>query len=51
MAQDYVSLKQLAETLGMDRSHVRRYVLRHGLQPHMKLCIALLNNAMTESMN
>ena len=36
MAQDYVSLKQLAETLGMDRSHVRRYVLRHGLQPHKR---------------
>ena len=36
MAQDYVSLKQLAEALGMDRSHVRRYVLRHGVQTHKR---------------
>jgi len=36
MDQDFVSLKQLAENLGMDRSHVRRYVLRLGIQPHKR---------------
>ena len=30
---EYVSLKQLAETLGMDRSHARRFVLRLGYKP------------------
>ncbi|MFH1110015.1 MAG: hypothetical protein V1790_12605 [Planctomycetota bacterium] len=30
---EYVSLKELAITLGMDRSHARRYVLKLGYQP------------------
>lgn len=29
---DYVSLKQLADELGMDRSNFRKYVLREGFQ-------------------
>ena len=29
----YISLKQLAEELGMDRSHCRRYVLKLGVEP------------------
>ncbi|MBI4323954.1 MAG: hypothetical protein HY674_01695 [Chloroflexi bacterium] len=36
MATDYVSLKQLSDDLGMGRSHARRYVLRHGIQPHKR---------------
>jgi hypothetical protein len=36
MTQDFVSLKQLAQELGMDRSHARRYVLRHGITPHKR---------------
>lgn len=36
MAQEYVSLKQLAEEIGMDRSHARRYVLRLGITPHKR---------------
>ena len=36
MAEDYVSLKHLAEELGMDRSHARRYVLRLGIKPHKR---------------
>jgi len=36
MAQDYVSLKQLAVDLGMDRSHARRYVTGHGVRPHKR---------------
>ena len=36
MAEDFVSLKQLATELGMDRSHARRYVLRHGVTPHKR---------------
>jgi hypothetical protein len=34
MEQTFVSLKQLAVELGMDRSHARRYVLRLGIEPH-----------------
>ncbi len=30
---EYVSLKQLADRLGMDRSHARRFVLRLGYKP------------------
>jgi len=30
---DIVSLKQLADALGMDRSHARRYILRQGFRP------------------
>jgi hypothetical protein len=36
MSLDYVSLKQLSEEIGMDRSHARRYVLRFGIQPHKR---------------
>src|SRR5262249_59216755 len=36
MAEDFVSLKQLATELGMDRSHARRYVLRLGFTPHKR---------------
>ena len=31
--EDYISSKHLAETLGMDRSHARRYVLKLGFKP------------------
>jgi hypothetical protein len=34
MAEEYVSLKRLAEEIGMDRSHARRYVLKLGITPH-----------------
>lgn len=30
---DYVSLKQLAEELGLDRSNMRKYVIKHGFTP------------------
>ena len=33
MSEEYVSLKELAEELGMDRSHARKYVLNLGLKP------------------
>jgi hypothetical protein len=33
MSQEYVSIKQLANELGMDRSHARRYVLSLGVEP------------------
>ena len=33
MTEEYVSIKQLAEDIGMDRSHARRYVLNLGLKP------------------
>ncbi|MEW6252455.1 MAG: hypothetical protein AB1716_17590 [Planctomycetota bacterium] len=33
MADEFISLKRLAEQLGMDRSHARRYVLRLGFHP------------------
>ncbi len=36
MAEDYVSLKQLAEELGLDRSNTRKYVLKHGVHPHKR---------------
>lgn len=36
MAEEFVSLKQLAEELEMDRSHARRYVLRLGVTPHKR---------------
>jgi len=31
--EEYISIKHLAERLGMDRSHARRYVLRLGFKP------------------
>lgn len=33
MAEEYISIKQLATEIGMDRSHARRYVLGLGLTP------------------
>jgi hypothetical protein len=33
MSDEYISLKQLAGDLGMDRSHARRYVLNLGVNP------------------
>lgn len=36
MAEEYVSLKHLAEEIGMDRSHARRYVLKLGITPHKR---------------
>jgi len=33
MADEFISIKRLAEQLGMDRSHARRYVLRLGFHP------------------
>ena len=32
----FVSIKELAETLGMDRSHARRYVLKLGIKPQKR---------------
>ena len=36
MENDFVSLKQLAAELGLDRSNTRKYVLRSGIQPHRR---------------
>ena len=36
MAEEYVSLKRLAEEIGRDRSHARRYVLKLGIKPHKR---------------
>jgi hypothetical protein len=36
MTAEYVSLKHLAQEIGMDRSHARRYVLRLGITPHKR---------------
>src|SRR5947199_6661713 len=36
MAEEYVSLKQLARELGLDRSNTRKYVLKHGIRPHKR---------------
>jgi hypothetical protein len=36
MEEEYISLKHLAEEIGMDRSHARRYVLRLGITPHKR---------------
>ena len=36
MSNEFVSIKQLAEELGMDRSHARRYVLKLGLEPQKR---------------
>lgn len=35
-SEDYVSLKALALELGLDRSNMRKYVLKSGLQPHRR---------------
>lgn len=33
---DFVSVKQLAETIGLDRSNTRKYVLKLGIKPHKR---------------
>lgn len=34
--ENFISLKQLSENLGMDRSHARRFVLKLGITPHKR---------------
>ena len=34
--KEYISVKHLAEKLGMDRSHARRYVLKLGMKPQKR---------------
>ena len=34
--EEFVSVKQLAETLGLDRSNARKYVLKLGIKPHKR---------------
>jgi len=36
MTEEYVSLKQLAADLGLDRSNMRKYTLRQGVEPHRR---------------
>jgi len=36
MAEEYVSLKHLSDELGLDRSNMRKYTLRHGVKPHKR---------------
>jgi len=36
MEDEFVSLKQLAVELGLDRSNTRKYVLKSGIQPHRR---------------
>jgi hypothetical protein len=36
VSDDYVSIKELASRLGMDRSHVRRYVMKLGYSFHKR---------------
>jgi len=36
MGNGYISIKHLAEKLGMDRSHARRYVLKLGVNPQKR---------------
>lgn len=35
-SEEFVSLKQLAETIGLDRSNTRKYVLKLGIKPHKR---------------
>ena len=35
-SDDFVSIKELSERLGMDRSHARRYVLKSGFHPYKR---------------
>lgn len=35
-SQDLVSLKELAEKIGLDRSNTRKYVLKLGIRPHKR---------------
>src|SRR6516162_7596309 len=34
--EEFISLKQLAMELGMDRSNTRKYVLKSGIRPHKR---------------
>jgi hypothetical protein len=34
--EEFVSLKQLAGELGLDRSNTRKYVLKSGVRPHKR---------------
>ena len=34
--EEFVSLKQLAAELGLDRSNTRKYVLKSGVRPHKR---------------
>jgi hypothetical protein len=36
MSEEFVSLKQLAEELGLDRSNIRKYVIKRGFHPHSR---------------
>lgn len=36
MTNEFVSLKQLSDELGLDRSNIRKYVLKQGLKPHKR---------------
>lgn len=36
MADEFVSIKDLARDIGMDRSHARRYILKLGLKPEKR---------------
>ncbi len=35
-SEEYVSLKDLASELGLDRSNMRKYVMKAGIQPHKR---------------
>jgi predicted GIY-YIG superfamily endonuclease len=35
-SEDYISIKNLSEELGMDRSHARRYILKLGITPQKR---------------
>ena len=35
-SEEFVSLKELAETIGLDRSNTRKYVLKLGIHPHKR---------------
>lgn len=41
--QEYISIKHLAEILGMDRSHARRYVLKLGIKPQKRRTVDSAN--------
>lgn len=35
-SEEFVSLKELAETIGLDRSNTRKFVLKLGIKPHKR---------------
>jgi hypothetical protein len=35
-SEEFLSLKQLAETFGLDRSNTRTHVLKLGIKPHKR---------------